>query len=91
MAFDRPNIVLITADQISARHLGCYGDPAGATPHLDRLAANGLHETGFTQLRRHQLDLESGERREKTRTVSDPILAHAMPPGGSLLSGHDRS
>ena len=42
MALNRPNIVLITADQISARHLGCYGDPVGATPHLDRLAAGGV-------------------------------------------------
>ena len=42
MALNRPNIVLITADQISARHLGCYGDPAGATPHLDRLATKGV-------------------------------------------------
>jgi len=35
------NLLLICADMIGARHIGCYGDPVGATPHLDQLAAAG--------------------------------------------------
>ena len=45
----RPNILLITADQISAKQLGCYGDVTGATPNLDSLAARGLRfENAYT-------------------------------------------
>jgi choline-sulfatase len=38
----RPNILLIVSDQHAQRVAGCYGDRAGVTPHLDRLAANGI-------------------------------------------------
>jgi uncharacterized sulfatase len=43
---DRPNIVFILADDLSWSDLGCYGHPYHETPHLDRLAAQGLR---FTQ------------------------------------------
>ena len=38
-----PNFLLLLADDISASHLGCYGalNP-GTTPHIDRLANQGL-------------------------------------------------
>jgi arylsulfatase A-like enzyme len=39
------NVLLITTDQHKATTLGAYGDPLGATPHLDRLATQG---TTFT-------------------------------------------
>lgn len=35
------NVVMIEADQLSAKWLGCYGNPAAHTPNLDRLAARG--------------------------------------------------
>ncbi|MCR9294137.1 MAG: sulfatase-like hydrolase/transferase [bacterium] len=38
----RPNIVLILADDLGYETLNCYGGQSYATPHLDRLAANGL-------------------------------------------------
>lgn len=38
---DRPNVLLVTTDQHKATTLGAYGDPLGATPVLDRLAAQG--------------------------------------------------
>ncbi len=38
----RPNILLITTDQHNPRVLGCAGDRVVRTPHLDRLAAEGL-------------------------------------------------
>ena len=42
------NVLLVTTDQHKATTIGAYGDPLGATPTLDRLAAEG---TCFTQCR----------------------------------------
>jgi len=42
----RPNIVFILADDFGYGDVSCYGDGAIATPHLDRMAAEG---TRFTQ------------------------------------------
>ncbi len=41
-----PNIVFILADDLSWSDLGCYGHPYHQTPHLDRLAEQGMR---FTQ------------------------------------------
>ncbi len=38
----RPNFVFILADDVSWDDLGCYGNPGIKTPHLDRLAQEGL-------------------------------------------------
>jgi arylsulfatase A-like enzyme/Flp pilus assembly protein TadD len=38
----RPNILLITLDTVRADRLGAYGYKGAATPHLDRLAAEGI-------------------------------------------------
>ena len=35
------NLLLLTLDTTRLDRLGCYGSPAGATPHLDALAARG--------------------------------------------------
>ncbi|MDR5866426.1 sulfatase family protein [Halomonas koreensis] len=43
----RPSFVLFITDQQRADHLGCYGDPTVRTPHLDRLAAEGVRFTRF--------------------------------------------
>ena len=42
MADDRPNILIIMADQLKATALGLYGNPDVATPHLERLAESGI-------------------------------------------------
>jgi len=44
-AADRPNIVLIIADDQGAEDLGCYGNKGIRTPNLDRLAADGMRFT----------------------------------------------
>lgn len=38
----RPNLLLITTDQHNAEIMGCAGNPVVQTPHLDRLAAEGV-------------------------------------------------
>lgn len=45
LAQDRPNIVLILADDLGWSDLGCYGSTLKNTPALDRLAAEGIRFT----------------------------------------------
>lgn len=42
---DRPNIVVIMADDMGYGDLSCYGATALQTPHLDRLASGGVRFT----------------------------------------------
>jgi arylsulfatase A len=42
----RPNVVFILADDLGYGDLGCYGQKKIRTPHIDRLAAEGMR---FTQ------------------------------------------
>lgn len=44
---DRPNVVLIMADDLGYGDLGCYGNRKIATPNLDRLASQGARLTDF--------------------------------------------
>ncbi|MCC6785809.1 MAG: sulfatase [Planctomycetes bacterium] len=43
----RPNLVVIYADDLGYGDLGCQGAPAGSTPNLDRLAAEGVRLSHF--------------------------------------------
>jgi arylsulfatase A-like enzyme len=45
-ADDRPNVVLIVADDLGWADLGCYGSKFHKTPNLDKMAAGGKR---FTQ------------------------------------------
>ena len=51
-ASEKPNIVYILADDMGIGDLGCYGQKVLTTPHLDRLAAEGMqfkhHYAGCT-------------------------------------------
>ncbi|MFZ5833726.1 MAG: sulfatase [Planctomycetota bacterium] len=46
-AADRPNIVIIYADDLGYGDLTCYGHPTIRTPNLDRMAAEGMRFTDF--------------------------------------------
>ncbi len=45
-AVGKPNLLFILADDLGWRDLGCYGSPFCETPHIDRLAREGMR---FTQ------------------------------------------
>jgi arylsulfatase A-like enzyme len=45
---DKPNIVFILADDLGVNDLSCYGRRDQSTPHLDRLAAQGMRFTAAT-------------------------------------------
>jgi len=44
---DRPNVVFILADDLGYGDLGCYGQKMIQTPHLDRMAAEGMRFKQF--------------------------------------------
>ena len=41
----KPNIIIFLADDLGARDLGCYGSTFHDTPHLDRMAQDGMKFT----------------------------------------------
>jgi arylsulfatase A-like enzyme len=47
LAAARPNLIWIMADDLGYGELGCYGQKVIATPHLDRMAGEGLRFTQF--------------------------------------------
>ena len=46
-AATRPNIILILADDLGWADVGCYGNTFNETPHIDRLAQQGVRFTQF--------------------------------------------
>jgi len=46
-AAEKPNIIIILADDLGYGDLGCYGHPSIRTPNLDRMAAEGIRFTDF--------------------------------------------
>jgi arylsulfatase A-like enzyme len=43
MASVRPNVLFVLTDQWRRQALSCNGDPLVRTPHLDRLAVDGVN------------------------------------------------
>ena len=42
VADERPNVILFIADDVSWNDVGCYGNTAARTPHIDALASQGI-------------------------------------------------
>ncbi|QDU96193.1 sulfatase family protein [Lignipirellula cremea] len=47
VAAEKPNVVIIFADDQGYQDLGCYGSPHIKTPHIDGLAGEGMRFTSF--------------------------------------------
>ncbi len=79
----RPNIILIMADDLGAKELSCYGHPRHRTPHLDRLARTGVQ---FRHLL-HRLHLPSHAIRDHDRPVwlDQRCLPVRRPAGRSAI------
>ena len=76
-AEERPNIIYIMADDLGYGDLGCYGQNRIKTPHIDRLAAEGLkftdHYAGHTVCRPSRVVLLTGRHSGHT-----PISSNAQ-------------
>jgi arylsulfatase A-like enzyme len=83
----QPNIVLFLADQLRRGALGCYGATDAATPHLDRLASEGVAFTAacssFPVCVPYRFTLMTGES-ALTRDV--PCLGWRMSPAERTLA-----
>jgi len=44
---EKPNIILIVCDNLGYGDVGCYGSKVHRTPHIDRMAAEGMRFTDF--------------------------------------------
>lgn len=43
----KPNFIVIFADNLGYGDFGCYGSTVHRTPHVDRMAAEGVRFTSF--------------------------------------------
>ena len=91
IAADRPNIVLILADDLGYETVGCYGGTSYATPRLDQLAAGGLrfdHAYAMPLCTNTRIQLMTGKynnRNWKSFGILDPkadTFGHQMQRAG---------
>ncbi len=87
---ERPNIVILLADDLGFGDLGCFGHPTIRTPNLDRMAAEGQKWTSFysaasvctpsrAALLTGRLPVRSGMQSDKRRVLF-PDSKGGLPP-----------
>ncbi len=92
-----PNFIVILADDLGYGDLGCYGSETIATPHLDRLAREGMRFTDFyvaspfcspsrAALLTGRLPARSG-----VPYVLFPAEHTGLPPGETTIAEHLRA
>ena len=90
---ERPNILHIMSDQHAGRIMGCAGDLAAVTPHLDRLCAEGSYfERAYCPAPicvPSRMSMLTGVRpHEQTCWTNDDILDSARPTWLHGLGAH---
>lgn len=89
---DRPNIVLIITDDLGAADIGAYGARDIRTPHLDRLARQGVRFTDFyanaTTCSPTRAGLMTG-RYQQRYGVEQPLGADGASPPAEAARGLD--
>ncbi len=90
-ADDRPNIVLIMADDLGFSDVGCYGGEI-STPNIDSLAGNGLRFTQFYNCARcvpTRASLLTGLYPQQADGVQSVTLAEVLRQAGyrTLMTG----
>lgn len=87
-AEERPNIVVILADDLGWNGVSCFGNKLVATPHIDALAAEGMRFTdayALSQCLPTRAALFSGQYGARTRLTSvetaSPNYAPLISPG----------
>jgi len=90
-AATQPNIVLILADDLGYETVGCYGGTSYRTPHIDRLAAEGIrfdHAYAMPLCTNTRIQLMTGKynnRNWKAFGILDPAadtFAHMLQRAG---------
>lgn len=76
----KPNFLVIVTDQHRADYLGCYGHPLLKTPHIDKLAHNGVRFDNF-----HVASPVCMPNRASLLTGRYPS-AHGLRDNGNILS-----
>ena len=66
----RPNVIFIMADDLGWNELGCYGQEKIETPHINRLATEGMRFTDYYQWR-------TGLRPARCTLLTGKHLGHA--------------
>src|SRR5262249_31477514 len=90
-----PHIRFILADDLGDAALGCYGKKKIKTPHLDRLAAQGMrftqHYSGSPVCAPSRCVLmtgkHSGHALVRDNLATPPEGQHPLPPGTVMLPG----
>ncbi len=90
----KPNLLFIMSDQHSKFHLGCYGDRLVRTPHLDRLASEGMSFTNaYTAAPLcvpSRMSFMTGRRPSANQVwTNDHILNSALPTWAHALGALD--